>query len=796
MKIISGSLQCDLISDLCSASGNAHAGSVDIEICSTTFGIPYIEGKRIKGCIREAALERLSVLVCDNTTTEETLLEEWNCFCSLFGQSGDSDSGGFKIENGFVKEYKELTMYLNQMKKENSKQYVRNANPHRIQNVFTTLYTQTTIDQNTKTAQKNSLRTRRIVQSRLVAGELTQFAFDIRLEIDGEESIEERSKFAEEYFKKVCRMVHNIGSGRTRGFGEVRLQLITNPIISRTEEDRPLQGSSSLDNIKDCFPYTVFLKTPIIFSSGLASRGEVVNYIPGSAVLGFFAGAFCSEYNLKSEAHTDDDFKHLFLNDDTVFSSAFPICQGTRMVPAPMYIHKPKNESAIDNESANDFVNVFAAVDLSGEVPAARPKTKPLSGYVHFYGSPGEEKIEHYLPRTSITNHHSRPADKSVGHARGSSGIEGNQGDFFSYTALEENTEFSGHITCTRREFQIIKHLIDKRNGIVEMGHSRSAQYGTVVFSFPDTSYKKETMTLKEGQQFAVAFQTPLVLIDDTGNLSTDLRLLLPALFGKEPGCFSIEKAALRSTMISGYNAKWKFPKQQVSAWDSGSSVLICYLGKKDITICAQGFLGHRTNEGFGEYKVYSNLSQKFFQKAVQVPVNLKGDEVQLVVPEIEAYIKLINLNQLNELLQKEGSIAAKKSEKLISASLLSRISGMVDAAKKSETPYQELAEMLCAISSTSLRLKAISYLCQLEPAEERYTKKQINAAETAVNTKVKLEKTAEECFKGCNSLLLQPLTEDNLSYTQFAVYLRAYLNQTKYINRQQAVAIKQRGEV
>ena len=50
-------IKIELLSDLCTASGEAHNSLIDSDVTYDEWGIPYIPAKRLKGCIREAALE-------------------------------------------------------------------------------------------------------------------------------------------------------------------------------------------------------------------------------------------------------------------------------------------------------------------------------------------------------------------------------------------------------------------------------------------------------------------------------------------------------------------------------------------------------------------------------------------------------------------------------------------------------------------------------------------------------------------------------------------------------------------
>ena len=49
-------LTIKLLSDLCTYSGDTYNSVVDTDVVYDENGIPYIPAKRIKGCIREAAL--------------------------------------------------------------------------------------------------------------------------------------------------------------------------------------------------------------------------------------------------------------------------------------------------------------------------------------------------------------------------------------------------------------------------------------------------------------------------------------------------------------------------------------------------------------------------------------------------------------------------------------------------------------------------------------------------------------------------------------------------------------------
>ena len=49
------SIEIELLSDLCSSSGESLNSQIDNDVCYDDYGLPYIPGKRIKGLMRESA---------------------------------------------------------------------------------------------------------------------------------------------------------------------------------------------------------------------------------------------------------------------------------------------------------------------------------------------------------------------------------------------------------------------------------------------------------------------------------------------------------------------------------------------------------------------------------------------------------------------------------------------------------------------------------------------------------------------------------------------------------------------
>lgn len=55
MVTIQNSLKITLKSDLCAGSGFSYAGLIDSDISYDKYGVPFISGRRLKGCMKESA---------------------------------------------------------------------------------------------------------------------------------------------------------------------------------------------------------------------------------------------------------------------------------------------------------------------------------------------------------------------------------------------------------------------------------------------------------------------------------------------------------------------------------------------------------------------------------------------------------------------------------------------------------------------------------------------------------------------------------------------------------------------
>jgi CRISPR-associated protein Csx10 len=286
-----------LLSDLCCYSGEVYNTTVDTDVVYDDYGLPYIPAKRLKGCIREAALELY----------EMGLMPHYN---AIFGKEG-SDASAFTISNARLENYDAKVKELKQFEKTDF------VNQQNVLSLYTYLRTQTAVDTNTGTAIENSLRTLRVLKKGLI--------FNANVDLENSEYFEE--------FKNAVSMVKHMGVSRTRGLGLVELKIKNN--LSASVKHVLFKENELKDENK--ISYTIHLNSPLICKSAQGNQAKTEDYIAGSKVLGLIARSMGSGAYQK-------------IMNDIVVSNAYVSLNGNRSLPGRNSLQKIKNQSYVDGK--------------------------------------------------------------------------------------------------------------------------------------------------------------------------------------------------------------------------------------------------------------------------------------------------------------------------------------------------------------------------------------------------------------------------------------------------------------
>ena len=286
-------LKITLKSDLCSASGDGFSSLIDTDVSYDKFGFPYIGGRRLKGCLRNAADQIHSPYINE-----------------IFGVSGGASAGSLRISDARIEGIEKL---CDEAAADNT------LNAENILSLFTYTRASTAIENDT--AKDNSLRfTRAVRHYSPFSGEELVFYADVTI-----------GKEYEDEFADICKALRNIGYKRNRGFGAVKCEFISEePFFSFMPENA--EG----DELQ--IDYTIRLEANIMISG--RKSDETADHIPGTSVIGLLAG----EYLKNAEA--DSRFEEIFLKNNVRFSNLYiSDREGKEYFPAPVIVGKVKGES-------------------------------------------------------------------------------------------------------------------------------------------------------------------------------------------------------------------------------------------------------------------------------------------------------------------------------------------------------------------------------------------------------------------------------------------------------------------
>ena len=220
-----------LKSDMCPASGSGQGSYIDTDVCCDRFGLPYIPARRLKGCLRDAAIELNDWAQDPNLCNEDGIKR-------LFGIKGSGQDGTLILSNAVLDNYHKMCEQLNKY----SKNKVR-LNRIAVINQYTSIRTRTSINEY-GTAQNGSLRTIRVING-------------------GNIFIAETEPLDEEDARLLncfCEALRHMGSNRTRGLGAVRLKCSS--IEDKIDND-------VCEIFKDCEKIRLHIKldSPVMVSS-------------------------------------------------------------------------------------------------------------------------------------------------------------------------------------------------------------------------------------------------------------------------------------------------------------------------------------------------------------------------------------------------------------------------------------------------------------------------------------------------------------------------------------------------
>ena len=581
-------IRIELLSDTCFSSGEIYNSMVDQDVCHDALGLPVIRGKRIKGCLREAAGE----------------LKDWGAEIDvegIFGSRRDGTSALF-ISDAKPEKY---DRYLAELSETADPML---TSPGRVLSAFTCVRTQTAVDED-GIAKESSLRSVRVLKKGMV------FFAPVEFRCSGA-----KKRLYMEQMGLICKALRHMGLNRTRGMGSVKVSFETAaselfaggvPDIAEAEYD-PGKEYRRLD-------YMIYLHAPVLCKSVAGGQTVSCPYIEGAKILGMIAEA-CRE-----EPEGNDGFLALTADSSLICSNAY-ISDG-------LLRFEPSDGSLFTVKDHPDQGRC-RAVEPGMTENIGIEKLTPLDGkYIHYDGYKASVKNVDM----EIRYHHSRPEDKSIGHV--TSADPENQ--MYQIESICAGQMFAGYVLGTPRQIRQIYELFHRKTRY-RIGYNRSAEYGDV--SVRITGLSEEPVKGGAGEcadtapdaalpagRFLLRLVSPVILRRKNGMAAPDERVLLDQLTEKlrsalaeenEPGngnadlTLSVEKRFLKFTEIGGYNVTWHARKPTLPVFDKGTAFLIKSSRPLCLSMINRIWLGERTMEGYGELRAVPVPEQYCFEIA------------------------------------------------------------------------------------------------------------------------------------------------------------------------------------
>lgn len=190
-------LVIELLSPAHIGSGDGFGAIIDSDVIFDELGIPYIPAKRVKGCLRDSAME-----VCEFFNQANVPFS--GEIDKLFGKPGGLKSAPVFFSNLYLPQYHKNKMWLKHFIEDTKFGNVVTSTG--ICETFTEIRQQTRIS-SSGIAQEGSLRTIRVVNEGLI--------------FEGDIFFEEEDATLLRTLVFACMNCRSFGTTRNRGFGEI-----------------------------------------------------------------------------------------------------------------------------------------------------------------------------------------------------------------------------------------------------------------------------------------------------------------------------------------------------------------------------------------------------------------------------------------------------------------------------------------------------------------------------------------------------------------------------------------------
>lgn len=643
-------LSCSLI-----GSGEGFA-LVDADVIFNDQGFPYIPAKRIKGLLKESALEISEILGLGNAPVY-----------SIFGKDGFQEAK-LTIYNFYLPNFETLSKEISCLKNYTASGLPQLLSHQNIVSYYTTFIQQTAVEEGI--AKDTSLRTYRVLKP--------------PLKFEGEILGDNLDLFEKAVLYLAFINLRKIGTRRNRGFGKVKasiglfedlekaLEIIEKskkqpPFLSPQEMEKKevsIRPSQDLGKLE----FTIRCLLPVVISRQYGDQNTVSTdkYISGSALRGAILNYIFQNFKI-SETLNEHFLANLF------FSPAYPYKNGNIFYPTPLALQTLKNDRS----------NAFNVLSESHKLSE---KTTPLREFASI-----DENCETYTPHTLTNFHNTR--DRLLGHS-----YEDIEGGIFYYEAIAENEIFKGYILGDKNFLELIKEKLDGQR--LKIGKSKSAQYGTIEIKFENKLNESNIGEEDMDDEFYIVAISPIVLYNENGISDPSARTLQNYLL--EYFCCNVEikESISKTTFVESYASLWKSKTQRDYAIAEGSTFKLKFFNKlspHQIDDLKNKGIGEKLEQGCGKILLFRDFNDSYSVKKVEEPQNRQPFKIEETIKVSEPLIKELLKEALYRSAESLGFTAAEDDKKEVRGKLtghfVSRIRSIVEGSRSEEEIKQKLSQ-------------------------------------------------------------------------------------------------------
>lgn len=415
--------------------------------------------------------------------------------------------------------------------------------------------------------------------------------------------------------------------------------------------------------------YSITSLSPLLFPINVGDTNMVatIDYIPGSAIMGFFAGRLIQKKPISSDAHKDNSFRSWFLKGALRFTNAYIVAVDKdgnfhKNFPIPLSVQQEKDDESRIHDllyADEDFENQTSIIEGFGRIEAERLYKKTV--------------------KKSLNFHHQR--DPNTGTSK--------KGIIFNYESIDADQIFEGNILGGKEDLKEFLNLF-KGQQVAYLGRSKNAQYGKVSFKIISESpeeFVSEMDAVETGSgKISLTLLSNTIIHNSNGFPTTDTKELERQLGDS----IKIERSFIRTGDIESFVSVWRLKKPSEICFLAGSCFLVeIHENAKDRLLELQkNGIGERRGEGFGrivfgwqkedELKKDEIKEKKPEKPTGDIPDKTK-EIIQTIVKEsIKGQIELNALQEVKWFIREE-----QKDKGLPSKSLIGRLEAMSQALSK-----------------------------------------------------------------------------------------------------------------